>query len=580
MHHYNHDDKLIISIPDSLSILQSLQNGNVGDICRVLFLSGGFVGDAFQPVLSKSTTIGASGECSIVMMTGDVVFANGEIFHGDGLPVTIAIPRSNETQYIIASYQLLRHIKMDTADGYGLTENVYGYRRDGVRLRVADALSASIGVNDLLIAEVRNPLDGSAPVLTDRRLAARHYRASSALDIRSDDASTCASAYHGIVPSEAGPDYYGNQYRSAMHNDDRPGVVITHAPTPSELTTFQYVVLSRATPSSIDRIATHWHPRAAYSFALGVPGETMRCRSQKQDRNDGSIMSTPLALDSLILGRDIIITTPPIPMLGASYDSATGHLLIDSSVDMGELFTEASQHRSYMQLWMRDGSISHDIDPDTMPLQIEMDVRDAVAESGYYPKRHYVPMGSSRSAVLSARTIVPGQIAGRMQTLKLTRSGTTWLECHFGPDFSYLDASYQWYMPLLGGDDWYLYNAYPVGGDSNHGRQTWWDDSLITTLRAPGEGWVIASAEFINHYVDDSDPQDVKIVITASNGTAELDFGYAFDVDIPYSSTTTDIAIALVEDEPISITLTSAAAIAYFANGHLRLGLTKEQGTA
>lgn len=581
MHHYNHDDKLVISIPDSLSILQALQNGNAADTCRVLFLSGGFVGDAFEPTLSTMAAFGAAGECNIVMHAGDVVFANGEVFHGDGTPVTISIPGSGDTQYVIMSYQMLRHIKLDTASGYGIQSNVYGYRRDGVRLRVANMLSSNMGVNDLLVAEVRNPLDGSAPTLIDRRLAARHYRASSVLDNRTADSSTIASLYHGQVPSEASPTHSGNQYRSALHNDDRPGIQVTHSPVPSGVN-YEYTILARPTPSSTYRTMTHWLPRAMYSFSPGVAGERMRCVNVLQDRNNGGIASDGMALDDLVLGKDAAITAPT-PALVPIYDSATGHLLIGTKIDdMSDLGGEDSQQRSYLQIWMREGSVSHDIDPNTMPLQAEIDARASCA-SGYYPRRRYVPIGSSRSVLLSARIVIPGQVVGSMAYTKLTRSGATWLECNFGPDFDYRTTSYEWYVPDLGGDDWYTYNTYPAGGTSNYGRQTWWHESHLATLRAPGSGWIITSAEFVNHYATTLTADTVYVEVEATNGTIQVPFNYAIDTNNAFSgiweATDQSSGIAIIEDEPLTITLTSSNASGiYYANGRLRLGLTKEQG--
>ena len=581
MHHYNHDDKLIISMPDSLSILQSLHNANVADLFRVLFLSGGFVGDAFKPSIGTSTSVGASGECTIVMPSGDVIFANGEVFHGDGTQVSISVPRSAEAQLIVLDYQPLRHVQLDKASGYGGDAVVYGYRRDGARISLSSQFARLFGVNELLIAEVRNPLDGTSPVLVDRRISARHYRSTSIFDSRQVDASSAVTAFHGLVPSEANA---GNQYRSAIHDDDMPGIRLSFVPEIAG-NFFEYLLLLRPRNANGDRMSAHWRPRGSYAFASAIAGERMKCASVLQDRNDGSIATDARSVGDFIVGNDSSATTPPTTTLDIVADNATKSLLISATVTAASLPTEDTCHRSFLQLWARDGGISHYVDPLIMPPQIERDVVTDTTPAGYYPRSRYVPMGSSRLSIFGARAVLPGQICGSMAAHSMTRSGVTWLYVNLGPDFSYRDPSYMWYSPQLGApgtDTWWTYNSYPTGGTANYGRQSWWNDSLVGSIKAPGAGWTITQIEFINWYVDTI--VDAFSLKCYKNGVAytpaTLACGYATALNNPYSkswvATSIDGGIALAEDDEISFQASSAGADPLFVTGCIRVCLTKE----
>lgn len=224
--------------------------------------------------------------------------------------------------------------------------------------------------------------------------------------------------------------------------------------------------------------------------------------------------------------------------------------------------------------------MSHDIDPLVLAPQIERDITPATSPSGgYYPKVRYTPIGSSRLALVGARAVLPGQAVSALKSIKLTRTGMTWIHLNLGPDFGYVDTLYPWYLPVLGvstDDTWYTYLSYPSGGTSNHGRQTWWNDSEIAIIRAPGDGWLISEVRFVNRYVDTL-VGSPNIVCYKNDEATDIvmPFGYADNTTVPYPSSSTNV-LPISADDVITFRLDDAGASTYFASGYLSIGLSKE----
>ena len=569
MNRYNHVNKLAISIPDSLSILQSLNNANVADTLRVAMLGGGFIGNAFKPDLATSAATSSSGECMVAMLSGDVIFPNGEVFRGDSSTVSIAIPRSDNAQFLMLAYQPLRHVRLDKADGYGENDAAYGFRRDGVRLYLIDSGATSVAVNDLLIAEIKNPLDGN-PVLIDRRASARQYRSSSALDPRIGGLATMKTLYHGFIDDSTQP--CGNASRSAIHNDDSAGMGLSFSAMP-EISPFVYLLLLRSGLGWRERSSAHWGPHRGHVFVPGLAGDNVRGAGVAQDRNDSRIASAGEGLGQLTVGvLDATIDTT----LEAVADPGTHGVLIAACISRSEgADVEEATARAYTQIWARDGSISHSLDPAILPPHAERDLTPrGTDDGGCYPRVRYTPMGSSRLILLGSRTVLPGRVTASMTSSKLTRTGVTWIHLNLGPDFGWTET-YGWYHPdLTTTDTWWHYYSYPQSGgiSPNYGRQTWWDNSEIATFRAPGDGWMLSEVVFVNRYVAPQPSQPAYITAT-KNGEAT-----AVEVKFVYNNSRTQSPppIPLAADDVITFSLDGAEGEEYYASGYISVALVKE----